>query len=106
MISDCLIHDATTVHAFVTSVILYYRIEFPFLKRLLDFSDGAASQYKNFTNLNNICHHHIDHGLDAEWQDTQLIQESIAIIFMSCFVTNITSSYHLHELSTSLFINK
>ena len=67
MISDCLIHDTTTVHAFLTSVISYIRVELPFLKRLLYFSDGAASQYNNFKNLTNLCHHHIDHGLDAEW---------------------------------------
>ena len=67
MISDCLIHDTTTVHAFLTSVISYIRVELPFLKRLLYFSDGAANQYKNFKNLTNLCHHHIDHGLDAEW---------------------------------------
>ena len=46
VVSDCLIHDTTTVHAFVTTVISYIRIELPFLKRLLYFSDGAASQYK------------------------------------------------------------
>ena len=86
MISDCLIHDTTTVHAFVTTVILYIRVELPFLKRLLDFSDGATSEYKNFKNLNNLCHHHIDHhGLDAEWQDTQLIKEDCHFFFELLF---------------------
>ena len=40
-------------------------------------------------------------------QDTALIQKTLPSFFMRCcFVSNITSSYHLHELSTYLFINK
>ena len=30
VVSDCLIHDTTTVHAFVTTVISYIRVELPF----------------------------------------------------------------------------
>jgi hypothetical protein len=30
------------------------------------FTDGAASQYKNFKSLGNLCHHIKDHNLKAE----------------------------------------
>ena len=37
------------------------------LSRILYFTDGAASQYKNYKNLSNLCHHGKDHGNEAEW---------------------------------------
>ena len=37
------------------------------VKKLVYFSDGAASQYKNYKNLSNLCHHEKDHDLQAEW---------------------------------------
>ena len=60
-------YDITDVRNACTVVVSCIMISHTFLKRLLYFSDGAASQYKNFKNLTNLCHHHIDHGLDAEW---------------------------------------
>ena len=66
VISDCLKHDTTTVHAFITMVVLYVKAELPFIKKLLYFSDGA-SQYKNFKNFTNLCYHQEDHGLEAVW---------------------------------------
>ena len=35
--------------------------------KIVYFSDGAASQYKNFKNLKNLCCHKSDFGIDAEW---------------------------------------
>lgn len=67
VVSDCLKHDTTTVHAFITSVVTYIKHEFPVIRKLLYFSDGAASQYKNYKNLSNLSNHHKDYGLDAEW---------------------------------------
>ena len=31
------------------------------------YSDGAPSQYKNYKGLANLCHHRLDHGIDAVW---------------------------------------
>ena len=36
-------------------------------KKILYFSDGAASQYKNRKNFLNLCHHEEDFGVKAEW---------------------------------------
>lgn len=39
----------------------------PDVRMVKYFSDGAASQYKNFKNLENVMHHQKDFGLMAEW---------------------------------------
>ena len=39
----------------------------PDLQTVIYVSDGAGSQYKNFKNFSNLCHHKADHGLHAEW---------------------------------------
>ena len=31
------------------------------------YSDGAPSQHKNYKGLVNLCHHRLDHGIDAVW---------------------------------------
>ena len=31
------------------------------------YSDGTPSQYKNYKGLVNLCHHSLDHGIDAAW---------------------------------------
>ena len=36
-------------------------------KKLIYFSDGAESQYKNRKNSLNLCHHKDDFGISAEW---------------------------------------
>ncbi len=36
-------------------------------KKIIYFSDGAASQYKNRKNFLNLCHHKDDFGMSAEW---------------------------------------
>ena len=37
------------------------------LGKLIYFSDGAASQYKNYKNFINLCYHENDFGVPAEW---------------------------------------
>ena len=37
------------------------------INKLIYFSDGAASQYKNFKNFINLCHHEKDFDMKAEW---------------------------------------
>ena len=67
IISDSMQHSANAVNAFVSEIINDLKILLPTLTMCYYFSDGAASQYKNFKNLNNLCHHSSDHGIDAEW---------------------------------------
>jgi len=39
----------------------------PQLTKITYFSDGAASQYKNYKNFSNLCHHEQGFGVKAEW---------------------------------------
>ena len=39
----------------------------PSTERIIYFSEGAVSQYKNYTNFTNLCYHEADFGLAAEW---------------------------------------
>ena len=68
MISECLQHDTIAVYAFQTKLIAFLKQALPFdLKKIIYFSDGAASQYKNRKNFCNLCHHKLDFGVEAEW---------------------------------------
>ena len=67
VISDCLRHDTTVVHAFISNVLAHLKKELPNIEKVIYFSDGAASQYKNYKNFSNVCNHENDHGLKAEW---------------------------------------
>lgn len=67
VISDHLEHNTTTVHAFQQQLINYIKEHHPSIKKLIYFSDGAASQYKNKKNFINMCFHKEDFGLDVEW---------------------------------------
>ena len=42
--------------------------KFPFVKKVVYFSDGAVSQYKNYKAFINLCFHQQDHKLKAESQ--------------------------------------
>ena len=37
------------------------------MQKVIYFSDGAASQYKNYKAFINLCFHEQDHSLKAEW---------------------------------------
>jgi hypothetical protein len=67
IISDCLKHDTITVHAFISAMVSHLKATLPSMNKIIYFSDGAASQYKNYKNFSNLCYHKSDHGLDAEW---------------------------------------
>ena len=60
-------HDTKTVHALTCKVISYIKENLHAITKVLYFSDGAASQYKNFKNFVNLCYHEIDHGIQAQW---------------------------------------
>ena len=40
-------------------------------EHLTYFSDAAASQYKNYKNINNLCYHKQDFNITAEWHFSQ-----------------------------------
>jgi hypothetical protein len=62
VISDCLKHDTNAIHAFLNKLHEHMSIEFPSIKKILYWRDGAASQYKNFKNLTNLSFHERDFG--------------------------------------------
>ena len=59
-------HDTVAVHSFQSVVLEYLKEQIPGLLNIIYFSDGAASQYKNYKNFANLLHHNEDHGVDAE----------------------------------------
>ena len=67
VISDHLKHDTMTVYAFQEVILPFIIQKCPTIEKVMYFSDGAASQYKNYKNMSNLCHHHEDFGVDAEW---------------------------------------
>ncbi|XP_050340402.1 uncharacterized protein LOC126766718 [Bactrocera neohumeralis] len=69
LISENLHHDANAVHLFNTKVIAYLKSKFgqTSIKKVIYFSDGAGSQYKNKFNLSNLLQHKTDFNVEAEW---------------------------------------
>lgn len=67
VVSDCMKHDTVAVHLFQKVVLDHLKQVKPTICTIKYFSDGAASQYKNFKNFANLCHHKDDFGLKAEW---------------------------------------
>lgn len=67
VVSDHLQHSTVAVHRFQQAVLQYMKLLCPYLTKVFYFSDGAASQYKNFKNFANLVYHKDDFGLDAQW---------------------------------------
>ena len=67
VISDCLKHDQTAVHCFLTKVVTLIKQKVSNIKIIHYYSDGAPSQYKNYKGLVNLCHHRLDHSIDVVW---------------------------------------
>jgi hypothetical protein len=67
LISDAMKHNTSTVHTFLKEVLPIIQAEVPGLSHVHYFSDGAASQYKNFKNFANLLAHLSDFGLSATW---------------------------------------
>ena len=59
-------HNTNVVHAFMAKILSHLKSVITF-NRVLYFTDGAASQYKNYKNLKNLCCHKQDFDIDAEW---------------------------------------
>ena len=60
-------HDANAVNTFISKVLEHIKTVLPNLTFCYYFSDGAASQYKNYKTLSNLFYHFLDHGIHAEW---------------------------------------
>ena len=70
IISDSLHHDTVVVHLFQKCFIAFLKGYLPeslHPKKIIHFSDGEASQYKNGKNFLNLCYHRDDFGVSAEW---------------------------------------
>ncbi|KAG1670077.1 Regulating synaptic membrane exocytosis protein 2 [Nymphon striatum] len=67
VISDHMRHDTATVHAFLCEVVPFLKSVVINIQLIMYWSDGAASQYKNYKNLQNLLKHKEDFGITAEW---------------------------------------
>ena len=70
IISDCLHHDTVAVYTFQKCLIRYLKcvlLEQLKPKKIVYFSDGAGSQYKNRKNFVNLYLHQEDFDVSAEW---------------------------------------
>ena len=70
IISDCLHHDTISFYLlqkFFIAFLKKFLSERSQPKKIIYFSDGAASQYKNQKTFLNLCHHRNDFGIPAEW---------------------------------------
>jgi hypothetical protein len=55
------------VHTFLKHVIKEILLICPTLQKIIHFTDGAASQYKNFKNFSNLVCHLEDFKVAGEW---------------------------------------
>ena len=68
IISDCMHHDTIALYLFQKNLITFLKqVLHTGPKKIIYFSDGAASQYKNRKNFVNLCNHETDFGVKAEW---------------------------------------
>ena len=68
IISDCIHHDTIALYLFQKNLITFLKqVLHTGPKKIIYFSDGAASQYKNRKNFVNLCNHETDFGVKAEW---------------------------------------
>lgn len=67
IISDYMNHSTTAVYAFQHRLVAFLKNYVPNMKKIMYFSDGAASQFKNRFNMVNLLQHEEDFGVPAEW---------------------------------------
>ena len=65
VLSDCLKHNASTVHSFQYVALQNLKERLPNLNCGIYFSDGAPNQYKYFKNIANLNYHYTDYELKA-----------------------------------------
>lgn len=66
-IAESLQHNVNAVYLFQRKLIEYLRAARSSTKKIIFFSDGAASQYKNKKNFLNLCLFREDFSFEAEW---------------------------------------
>lgn len=62
-----MVHDTVAVYAFQKHLIADIKNIAPSVEKVIYFTDGSSSQYKNKKNFVNVCHHVKDFGKKAEW---------------------------------------
>ena len=70
VVSEALHHDTTAVFLYQKCFITFLKGFLPSTsqpRKIIYFSDGAGSQYKNRKNFINLCHHIEDFGMSSEW---------------------------------------
>ena len=68
VVSDDLHHDKQSVYAFNKMIMTDIRQHVPWpIEHVHYWSDGAASQFKNKYNFDNLLHHEEDHQCRADW---------------------------------------
>ena len=65
--SDSTLHNTVAVFSFLKVVIPYLRAMHTSLKKVIHFTDGAASQYKNCKNFTNLLFRKENFGVEGEW---------------------------------------
>lgn len=66
-IAESLKHNVEAVYAFQTKLVEYIKKEYSDAKKIIFFTDGAGSQYKNKKNFLNMCLFQKDFGLMIIW---------------------------------------
>ena len=67
VLSDCLKHNASTVHSFQYVVLQNLKERLPNLNCCIYFSGGAPNQYKYFKSIANLNYHYTDYELKTAW---------------------------------------
>lgn len=67
VISDNLNHDTVAVYTYQQLLIEYLKNQFPSIRKVHYFSDGAPQQFKNFKNILNIYYHSADFEMESDW---------------------------------------
>jgi hypothetical protein len=67
IIAESLRHNYEAVYQFQQELFTYLRERFGVINRIIFFSDGAGSQYKNKKNFFQLCQYEATHGFDTEW---------------------------------------
>lgn len=69
IISEKLSHDAHSVHLFNKKLVNYLKVNFgeSSVKKIIYFSDGAGSQYKNKYNFFNLAQQKNESNVECEW---------------------------------------
>lgn len=66
-ISEVKTHNTVTVYTFQKKLIEILKEKFPEIEKILYLSDGSGEQYKNKSNIKNLCCHQLDFDISAEW---------------------------------------